>query len=162
MEPQGFRLKADDQVTLQNWKNEGQRIVFTNGCFDLIHSGHIQYLTEAKELGDRLVIGLNTDDSVRKLKGENRPILLLQDRISMLSALKMVDLVIPFGEDTPELLIQAIRPDVLVKGGDYNIENIVGANFVQSNGGVVKVLSFKTGVSTSSIINKILKIRDNG
>jgi D-beta-D-heptose 7-phosphate kinase/D-beta-D-heptose 1-phosphate adenosyltransferase len=142
---------------LDKWKSVESTVVFTNGCFDLLHSGHLQYLHEAKNLGTKLIIGVNDDDSVRRLKGENRPILELAERLEMLSSLQMVDLVVPFGEDTPEKLIKAIQPDILVKGGDYSIEEIVGADFVLQNGGKVESLSFKPGISTSGIIQRIIK-----
>jgi D-beta-D-heptose 7-phosphate kinase/D-beta-D-heptose 1-phosphate adenosyltransferase len=142
-------------------KNEGKTIVFTNGCFDLLHSGHIQYLNEARELGDFLVLGINDDDSVKRLKGENRPILPLRERMEILSGLQMVDLLIPFSEDTPLNLIENVKPDVLVKGGDYQPDEIVGYDFVIKSGGQVKTLSFKDGASTTNIIEKILKIHND-
>ena len=138
-------------------KNKGKKIVFTNGCFDLIHPGHLQYLYEARQLGDFLVLGVNDDDSVKRLKGERRPILTLTERMELLSGLEMIDMLIPFSEDTPINLIKVIKPDVLVKGGDYEISGIVGADFVMRQGGEVKVLSFKDGASTTNIIDKILK-----
>lgn len=141
-------------------KKAGERIVFTNGCFDILHAGHVRYLAQAKALGDRLVVGLNADASVARLKGPQRPINGLDDRATVLSSLASVDWVIPFGEeaseqDTPLALIQQVKPDVLVKGGDYSIETIVGADFVLENGGEVQVLTFVDGRSTSKVIRKI-------
>lgn len=138
-------------------KAHGEKIVFTNGCFDILHIGHITYLREAKKLGDILVIGLNSDDSVRRLKGSDRPVNCLRDREEMLSALGFVDYVISFDEDTPIRLIESIMPDVLVKGGDYNLENIAGAEMVNKNGGTIKIIPFVPGHSTSAIIEKIQK-----
>lgn len=142
------------KIVLEN-KLQDKKIVFTNGCFDIIHSGHIHYLSEAKKLGDILIIGLNTDDSVKRLKGNNRPINNQQDRAVVLSALKPVDFVVLFDEDTPLELIKIINPDVLVKGADYKIEEIVGADFVQANGGEVVTVTLVEGKSSTSIINKL-------
>lgn len=150
------RLTPEDKVAdVCRRKRRGERIVFTNGCFDILHTGHLSYLREAKKQGDVLVIGLNSDHSVKRLKGEGRPVNRLEDREMMLSAFSFVDYVIPFEEDTPIGLIDAIMPDVLVKGGDYIPENIVGAETVIRNGGEVKVLPFIEGHSTSGIIKKI-------
>ncbi len=133
----------------------GERIVMTNGCFDILHAGHVRYLQEAAQLGDRLVVAVNSDASVRRLKGDSRPIVPLQARIEVLAALNCVDWVIPFDEDTPERLICAVKPDVLVKGGDYQPHEIAGAGCVQAAGGAVKVLSFWDGFSTTDIVNRI-------
>ena len=130
-------------------------MVFTNGCFDLLHPGHVHYLKEAKALGDKLIVGLNSDASVQQLKGNNRPINDEVFRLKMLLGLA-VDLVILFSEETPIELIKCIKPDTLVKGGDYKINTIVGAEYVLSYGGEVRVLSFLEGYSSSSIIKKIL------
>ena len=138
-------------------KAERKKIVFTNGCFDLLHVGHIRYLSQAKKLGDFLIIGLNSDRSVKKLKGKDRPINSFEDRATLLLALNSVDLVIKFKEQTPENLIKDIVPDVLVKGGDYNIEDIVGYQIVIQNGGQVKTLSFYDSYSSTNYINKINK-----
>lgn len=132
-----------------------QKVVFTNGCFDILHLGHIQYLLQARELGDCLVVGLNTDLSVKKLKGENRPINGEFARAMLLAALQFVDYVILFDEDTPLQLITTIVPDILVKGSDYAVENIVGADIVIANGGEVCTIDFVEGYSTSNIINQI-------
>jgi len=138
------------------WKNEGRRIVFTNGCFDLLHPGHIDYLDRAAKLGDILIIGLNDDDSIRRLKGKSRPINPLQDRTIMLAALRAVDLVVPFAEDTPLNLITTLMPDILVKGGDYQPDDIVGATEVRQNGGEVIVMPFIDGHSSTALIQRIL------
>ena len=142
---------------IENWKKEGKKIVFTNGCFDIIHAGHVDYLEKAKLLGDKLIVGLNSDNSVKRIKGKERPIIPEKYRKKVLEALKPVDLVIIFQEDTPENLIKKIKPDVLVKGGDWKIENIVGAKFVKSYGGKVKTIEFVYDISTTKIINKIKK-----
>ena len=136
-------------------KNRNKKIVFTNGCFDIIHRGHVHYLNEAKLLGDLLILGLNSDRSVKTLKGPSRPINTEEDRMFVLENLNSVDFVEIFNEDTPLELIKRIAPDVLVKGGDYTIEDIVGSKEVLSRGGLVKVLSFVQGQSTTNIIEKI-------
>lgn len=136
-------------------ENQDKRIVFTNGCFDILHRGHVTYLTEARKLGDLLVVGLNSDASVKRLKGPERPINNEQDRRYVLSQLKAVDFVEIFEEDTPLSLILKIRPKVLVKGGDWKIDQIVGAKEVIANGGEVYSLNFVDGYSTTSIIHKI-------
>lgn len=138
-------------------KDEGKKIVFTNGCFDIIHSGHIYYLSEAKKLGDILIIGLNSDDSVRRLKGSERPINTETDRALVLDSLKFVDYVTIFDEDTPYDLINLLKPDFLVKGGDYNSDDVVGADIVRENGGIVVIIPFIQGKSTTSIIQKLKK-----
>lgn len=138
----------------QELNSQNKRIVFTNGCFDIIHSGHISYLTESKKLGDILIIGLNSDNSVKRLKGENRPINTQNDRAIVLSGLKSVDYVCIFEEDTPLNLIQTINPKVLTKGGDYKVEEIVGYDFITQNGGEVVIIDFVDGKSTTNIINK--------
>ena len=135
----------------------GKRVVFTNGCFDILHRGHVTYLQCARELGDVLVVGLNTDDSVRKLKGPSRPINNEDDRAAVLDALRSVDFVCLFAEETPLELISACLPSVLVKGGDYTPDTVVGADVVQAHGGSVQILQFVEGKSTSSIIEKISK-----
>ena len=135
-----------------------QKIVFTNGCFDVLHFGHVKYLLEAKQLGDILVVGLNSDDSVRRLKGPSRPINGEKERAFVLAALSCVDYVTLFDEDTPENLIKSVRPDLLVKGGDYALDQIVGADFVRENGGVVTTIPFVDGYSCTHIIEQ-LKIK---
>ncbi|OFX80031.1 MAG: glycerol-3-phosphate cytidylyltransferase [Bacteroidetes bacterium GWE2_29_8] len=139
---------------LAKWKNNKETIVFTNGCFDIIHLGHIKYLAQAASLGSKLIIGLNSDASVKRLKGNDRPINNQYARSFVLAALFMVDAVIIFEEDTPEILIKNISPDILVKGGDYEEKNIVGAEFVKNNGGEIQIISFIEGYSTTKIINK--------
>ncbi len=132
----------------------GKKIVFTNGCFDLLHVGHVRYLQEAKSLGDILVVALNTDASVKKLKGPSRPVQIENDRAEILAALASVDFTILFSEETPEKIIKSIKPDILVKGGDWKIDQIVGATFVQSYGGQVYSLHFIEGKSTTKLIEK--------
>lgn len=136
-------------------RQSGKRIVFTNGCFDILHAGHTTYLNSASDLGDVLVVGLNSDDSIRRLKGETRPINSMADRKIVLEALRSVGFVITFDEDTPLELIKAIQPDVLVKGGDYTPDTIVGADVVKERGGQVVVIPLLEGRSTTSIIDKI-------
>ncbi len=136
-------------------KNNEKKLVFTNGCFDIIHSGHIKYLTEARKLGDYLIVGLNSDNSVKILKGEERPINNEEDRAAVLCGLKAVDFVTIFDEETPAELIREIIPNVLVKGGDYIVETVVGADTVQNNGGKVIIIPFVEGKSTTRIINKM-------
>ena len=134
-----------------------KKIVFTNGCFDIVHVGHVQMLIEAKKQGDYLIVGLNSDASVKRLKGNSRPINRELDRKFLLENLKPVDEVVIFEEDTPLELIKKIKPNVLVKGGDWSIDQIVGADFVLENGGEVKSLIFKDGYSTTKIIEKVQK-----
>ena len=141
--------------TVEEWKEQGLRVVFTNGCFDLLHYGHIHFLAEAREQGGRLVIGLNSDASVRRLKGPNRPINDEPTRQLLLAALECVDLVTTFEQDTPLELISLLLPDVLVKGGDYRPEDIVGADVVLAQGGEVKALPYIEGHSTTAIEAKI-------
>ena len=136
---------------------EFESVVFTNGCFDILHRGHVEYLNQAKELGDYLIIGLNSDSSVKKLKGDDRPVNNESDRAFVLSNLKCVDAVIIFEEDTPYDLIKTVKPDFLVKGGDWKEEQIVGSDIVKSNGGKVISLKFVDSYSTSDIIERIKK-----
>jgi len=138
---------------------KSQSVVFTNGCFDILHPGHVQYLQEARSCGDFLVVGLNSDSSVRRLKGDQRPIQNEQDRAVVLAALSSVDAVVIFSEDTPLNLIQQLRPGVLVKGGDWSVDEIVGGPDVLSWGGEVRSLSFKEGSSTTSIVHRILALK---
>ncbi len=144
------------KARIQAWRVHAQRIVFTNGCFDILHPGHIDYLEKARRLGDRLVIGLNTDASVQRLKGENRPIQDENARARLLAALEFVDGVCHFDEETPYELIRLLEPDVLVKGADYQPEEIVGYDLLQARGGEVMTLEFLEGYSTTKIINKII------
>lgn len=136
-------------------RERGESVIMTNGCFDVLHAGHVAYLEEAKSLGDRLIVAVNDDASVRRLKGESRPINALQDRLLVLAGLAAVDWVVPFSEDTPASLIAEVLPDVLVKGGDYKPEDIAGAKDVLRNGGEVRVLAFRDGHSSSRIIDKL-------
>ncbi len=143
--------------TIKQWKQEKKKIVFTNGCFDLLHLGHIEYLSKASDLGDKLIIGLNTDSSIKRIKGEERPINDEKTRKNILSALFFVDAVVLFNEDTPENLIKQLIPDILVKGKDYDVKNIVGADFVISNGGKVETIDLVEGYSSTNTIKKIKK-----
>lgn len=136
-------------------REQGERVIMTNGCFDILHAGHVAYLQEARALGDRLIVAVNTDDSVRRLKGEERPIVPLEQRMAVLAALDAVDWVVAFGEDTPRDLIARVKPNVLVKGGDYQPEEIAGYDEVIAAGGEVRVLRFENGISTSHIVNRI-------
>jgi D-beta-D-heptose 7-phosphate kinase/D-beta-D-heptose 1-phosphate adenosyltransferase len=136
-------------------RDRDERIIMTNGCFDVLHAGHVSYLEEAKSLGDRLIIAVNDDDSVKRLKGPDRPINALEDRLLVLAGLAAVDWVVPFSEDTPAKLIEAVLPDVLVKGGDYKPEEIAGAREVLQSGGEVRILSFRDGHSSSRIIDRL-------
>jgi D-beta-D-heptose 7-phosphate kinase/D-beta-D-heptose 1-phosphate adenosyltransferase len=137
------------------WREAGLTIVFTNGCFDLIHPGHVRYLQQAREQGDLLVVGINTDGSVAGLKGPGRPILTLAERSEVLLALRSVHAVVPFSEETPLELIRRVRPHVLVKGGDWTVEEIIGREIVQEDGGKVLSLPFHEGTSTTEIIQRI-------
>lgn len=148
-------LPAEARAKLELWRAADAKVVFTNGVFDLLHRGHVEYLEEARALGDRLVIGLNTDASVRRLKGASRPIVGERDRAALLGALSCVDLVILFDDDTPQRLIEAVRPHVLVKGGDYAVADIVGREFVESIGGHVATVPLREGLSTSEIVKRI-------
>jgi rfaE bifunctional protein nucleotidyltransferase chain/domain len=140
---------------LEKWRNKKLKIVFTNGCFDILHRGHVEYLSKAKSYGDILIVGLNSDTSVKRLKGESRPYINEDDRGYILSNLKAVDAVVLFNEDTPYKIINKIIPDVLVKGGDYKLEEIVGRETVEKNGGKVETVGFIKGNSTSILIEKI-------
>ncbi|MFZ1807919.1 MAG: D-glycero-beta-D-manno-heptose 1-phosphate adenylyltransferase [Cyclobacteriaceae bacterium] len=148
---------AQGNAQVEEWRSQDQKIVFTNGCFDILHLGHVDYLEKAAALGDRLVIGLNTDDSVSRFKGPERPIQDQNSRARILSSLQFVDMVVLFNEDSPLELISSLIPDILVKGSDYLAENIVGAEVVKKNGGEVKTIDFVSGYSTSRIIDKIKK-----
>jgi len=153
------KLKPLEELVeiVKDLKARGKKIVFTNGCFDLLHRGHTRYLAQAKMLGDVLIVGLNDDTSVTTLKGEGRPILSAEERAEVLAALTAVDYIILFEELTPERVIAALEPDVLVKGGDWEPEQIVGKELVEAKGGQTVVLPFVKGSSTSEIIQKILK-----
>ena len=140
---------------VREWKNKRQCVVFTNGCFDILHLGHIDYLEKAKLKGNKLIIGLNSDNSVKKLKGNQRPINSVITRSKMLAALEFVDMVIEFDEDTPLTLIESLQPDILIKGGDYTKENIVGADSVLTTGGIVEIIEFTEGYSTTKLIDQL-------
>jgi rfaE bifunctional protein nucleotidyltransferase chain/domain len=151
-------LPLDEGIkTISSWKQNEFKVVFTNGCFDILHLGHLDYLEKSRNFGDKLVIGLNTDRSVSQLKGSNRPVNNEYARARMLAAMSFVDLVIAFDEETPLELIQKVKPDILIKGKDYSIDNIVGAEFVLGNGGEVKTIELLEGYSTTEIIKKIKK-----
>ncbi|MCR8922135.1 bifunctional D-glycero-beta-D-manno-heptose-7-phosphate kinase/D-glycero-beta-D-manno-heptose 1-phosphate adenylyltransferase HldE [Dasania sp. GY-MA-18] len=145
------------QIALQDARAHGEKVVFTNGCFDILHPGHAGYLEQAKELGDRLVVAVNGDASITRLKGPGRPINPVESRMSLLSKLESVDWVIPFEEDTPEKLLEVLKPDILAKGGDYDKEGVVGWQIVEAYGGEVKVLSLFDSCSTTSIVEKVLE-----
>ena len=138
-------------------RRRGKKIVFTNGCFDIIHAGHVRYLTTAKNFGDELIVGLNTDESVRRLKGDSRPINSQDDRAEVLLGLKAVDHVIFFGEQTAENLIAEVKPDVYVKGGDYTLETLPEAKIVHGCGGRVEFVNLVAGRSTTNVVKKILE-----
>jgi len=154
------KLVSQDQALkeLKAWREKNKKIVFTNGCFDIIHPGHIDYLSQARDLGDILVLGLNTDQSVRQLnKGSNRPINDERTRAYVLAGLASVDLIVFFDEETPYNLIKLLQPNVLVKGNDYEVEKIIGFDILKENGGDVITIPFLEGYSTSSLIKKIIE-----
>ncbi len=152
-------FKRIDLVRESNvWRATGKKLVFTNGCFDILHHGHLDLLARAADLGNILILGLNTDASVQRIKGIDRPVTNEQDRAFQAASLLCVDAVCLFDEDTPEELIKLLRPDVLVKGGDYTLDSIVGADFVQSYGGRVEIIPFVEGYSTSSLIDRIKRL----
>jgi rfaE bifunctional protein nucleotidyltransferase chain/domain len=153
----GQFLKEEELLQKLTLVRSGKKVVFTNGCFDLLHIGHVRYLKQAKSLGDILIVALNTDASVRKLKGPTRPVQIESDRAEILASLDCVDYTILFDEETPERVIKLIKPDVLTKGGDWKIDQIVGSTFVQSYGGEVRSLQFVDGKSTTSLIEKSQK-----
>ncbi|MBY5923021.1 bifunctional D-glycero-beta-D-manno-heptose-7-phosphate kinase/D-glycero-beta-D-manno-heptose 1-phosphate adenylyltransferase HldE [Ferrimonas balearica] len=156
-ESSGFGLMSEAQLmrAVAEAKARNETVVMTNGCFDILHAGHVSYLEQARRLGDRLIVAVNDDDSVRRLKGETRPVNGVEQRMRVLAALGAVDWVVPFGEDTPQRLIGAVLPDLLVKGGDYQVHEIAGHQEVLANGGEVKILHFEAGLSTSAIIDTI-------
>lgn len=150
----GRFCRSDEIETVLAAARQGRKVVFTNGCFDLLHVGHVRYLQEARKLGDLLVVGLNSDASVKRLKGPTRPVQNESDRAEILAALACVDFTTMFTEDTPLELIRLVKPDILVKGGDWKIDQIVGGDFVQANGGRVMSLQFVDGKSTTKLIEK--------
>ncbi|MDX5422561.1 MAG: D-glycero-beta-D-manno-heptose 1-phosphate adenylyltransferase [Hymenobacteraceae bacterium] len=143
------------QERLQEWKAQGQKIVFTNGCFDLLHLGHVDYLEKARQLGDKLVLGLNTDASISRIKGPSRPLQDEMSRARIMASLLFIDAVVLFDDDTPLELIKAVQPDILVKGDDYAVEQIVGHEVVEARGGEVKTVPLVKGYSTTNIVKKI-------
>jgi len=151
-------ISLEELLEVLEEKRKGKKVVFTNGCFDILHAGHVDYLEKAKKLGDILIVGLNSDSSVRKIKGKKRPIIPQEMRAKVLSSLKPVDYVVIFEEDTPERLIKAIKPDILVKGGDWPLEKIVGREFVESYGGKVLTIPFEYDISTTKIIQKVVEL----
>ncbi|MBP7792865.1 MAG: D-glycero-beta-D-manno-heptose 1-phosphate adenylyltransferase [Candidatus Goldbacteria bacterium] len=153
------RKKLINEV--KKFKKAGKKIVFTNGCFDIVHAGHVKLLSDAKKMGDILVLGLNSDSSVRRLKGKNRPIVPQNERAEIMSALSSVDIVTVFYEDDPFNVIKDIKPDVLVKGGDWPLDKIIGADVVRSYGGAVKNIKYIKGQSTTNIIKKIMESHGN-
>jgi D-beta-D-heptose 7-phosphate kinase/D-beta-D-heptose 1-phosphate adenosyltransferase len=157
----GRGVMTAQQLTfaVQDAKAHGEKIIFTNGCFDIIHAGHVGYLTEAKSLGDRLIVAINSDESVRRIKGPGRPINPVERRMAVLGGLEAVDWVVNFSEDTPEALLEELQPDILVKGGDYNIDGVVGGEYVKSYGGEVKALEFLDNCSTSAIVEKMKEVQ---
>lgn len=156
-----LQSKEEIKKLRDQFKAEGKKVVFTNGVFDLIHSGHVDYLIKAKELGDILILALNSDESVKRIKGNKRPILLLKERAFIVSNLKPVDYVTFFEEDTPAEIINELIPDILVKGADWPIDKIVGREVVEANGGEVKTIQFVNDQSTSKIIQKIIRNYNN-
>ncbi|HDR1345322.1 TPA: bifunctional D-glycero-beta-D-manno-heptose-7-phosphate kinase/D-glycero-beta-D-manno-heptose 1-phosphate adenylyltransferase HldE, partial [Pasteurella multocida] len=156
----GIMSEAELKRVVAQAKARGEKIVMTNGCFDILHPGHVSYLENARKLGDRLIVAVNSDDSVKRLKGETRPINDLQSRMAVLAGLSSVDWLVAFHEDTPQRLIAEVLPDLLVKGGDYKPEDIAGSQEVWASGGDVKVLNFENGCSTSNVISKIQQLKD--
>lgn len=156
------KIKTRDEIAsiLDKIKNEGKKTVFTNGVFDLLHRGHAEYLEKASSLGDILVVGVNSDESVKRLKGDNRPVNTQEDRTYLLASLSFVDYVNIFDEDTPLDLIKIIQPDILVKGGDYHLDQIVGRETVESSGGNVLTIPLIKGRSTTDLINRIKKLTE--
>ena len=154
----GVMTSEQLQIAVHDAKEHGEKIVFTNGCFDIIHAGHVGYLAQARKLGDRLIVAINDDDSVKRLKGSGRPINPVDRRAAVLAGLEAVDWVVSYSEDTPEELLMSLQPNILVKGGDYTIDQVVGGNYVESYGGEVKALEFLDNCSTSAIVEKMKEI----
>ena len=153
------KIITTDNLVLKvsQWKKNKMKVAFTNGCFDILHLGHLEILTKSKEFGDKLIVAVNSDESVRKLKGEERPINDFQTRSNMLASFSFVDYVVEFSDDTPKKLIQIIKPDFLIKGGDYKKKNIVGNDIVSSYGGETIIIPLIDGLSTTNTINKLNK-----
>lgn len=152
-----LKLILDGMRSQCGTQSAPRKVVFTNGCFDLVHRGHVDYLSKARDLGDLLIVGLNSDDSVRRLKGDKRPISNQESRAMVLAAFSFVDYVVLFDEDTPYNLIHEIRPNILVKGGDYTHDNVVGADFVESYGGRLELIPLVPGESTTNLVKKMVK-----
>lgn len=155
-----MKIKTLEEILpiVADLQKRNKKIVFTNGCFDIIHAGHVKYLEDARALGDVLIVGMNSDSSVKRIKDSSRPIIPEEERAIVLSGLNSISYIILFKEDTPYNLIKNIKPEILVKGGDWKSEQIVGSDIVLSNGGEVKSLMFRNGISTTEIINRIKKI----
>jgi rfaE bifunctional protein nucleotidyltransferase chain/domain len=153
------KVVSQEEIILvrEQLRGEKKKVVFTNGCFDILHRGHVEYLSRAKTIGDVLVVGVNTDVSVRRIKGEKRPIVPEDDRATLLAALAVVDFVVLFTEETPLHLIEKIIPDILVKGADWDIENVVGKKIVEEHGGEVRTIEFIPNRSTTNIIERVLE-----
>ncbi len=160
MSPSALKIltRKELEVLVAKWRKENQKIIFTNGVFDLVHLGHVDYLEKASNLADKMIVALNSDASVKRLKGDNRPLIDENARLRVMAAFEFVDATLLFDEDTPYELISLIKPDVLVKGKDYQISNIVGADIVLENGGTVETIDIVEGYSTTAIINKILRL----
>ena len=146
---------SDLKIQSDKWKDNGEKIVFTNGCFDLVHRGHLEVLANTADLGDKLIIGLNSDSSIKELKGENRPIIDEMSRVILLASLQFVDAIVFFSEETPYKLIETLVPDILAKGGDYKVTEIAGNEVVLENGGEVILVPFIDGFSSTNIVEKI-------
>lgn len=150
-----IKSREEALIIVQDWDKTDEKIAFTNGCFDIVHRGHVDYLSKARDLGTKLILGLNTDASVRRLKGENRPVVDEMSRAILLASMQFIDLVVFFDEDTPYELIKSLQPDILVKGSDYKAEDIVGYDVIMAKGGSVETIDFVKGFSTTSIVEKI-------
>ncbi|BAP60505.1 D,D-heptose 1-phosphate adenylyltransferase [Methanococcus maripaludis KA1] len=143
---------------IEELRKNNLKIVFTNGCFDILHKGHVKYLSEAKKFGDVLIVGINSDSSIKKIKGNKRPIIPLESRIEVLDAVNSVDFVIPFEKETPLELISLIKPDIHVKGGDYTVENLPESKLILEYGGEIKIINLVNGFSTTNVVNSILEM----
>ena len=153
-----FNLKTLQDV-VEKWRKNEEKVVFSNGCFDIVHRGHIEVLAQSADLGSKLIVGVNSDESVKNLKGASRPIIHEESRAILLASLSFIDAVILFNEATPFNLIKIIKPDVLAKGGDYSLTSIVGRDIIEENGGEIKLIPFITGYSSTGIIEKIKKLK---
>ncbi len=153
--PQKYKSLEEALDGRHTWRTQGSKVVFTNGCFDLLHAGHVTYLSQAKALGDKLVLGLNSDKSIRTIKGDSRPLVSLDNRVILLDALSMIDMIVSFDEATPVALIQALKPDIHVKGGDYQPDALPEYPVVKRYGGEVRILSFVEGLSTTRLVDRI-------